>query len=222
MPPNEATTGSATETADTSLTALADVAHGAAREESARRSAEAKAEAERLAAEAARVTAEAEAQLKAEVARATEDAEAEAERIAATEGLKLVPSNTTGGYRGVKKDKNLSSRPYYAQVKQNGKCKSLGYFATAKEAALAYARAKGIKTIAEAGVPEEGTEESEVDRLASVEGLTLIPAPDIPSGYKGVKFHKDKRHKRRPYEARTTVGGRTQCANEPRLTRMTR
>ena len=50
-------------------------------------------------------------------------------------------------YKGVKFDKNCDRRPYYAQIKEKGKCRSLGYFATAKEAALAYARAKDIKEL---------------------------------------------------------------------------
>ena len=45
--------------------------------------------------------------------------------------------------------------------------------------------------------------------MASAEGLQLAHAPDTSSGYKGVKLHRDKRHRSRPYEARTTINGRT-------------
>ena len=142
-------------------------------------------------------------------------AEAEADRLAAEEGLCLLRAPTTGGYKGVKRDKNLSTRPFYAQLKQNGQCKSLGYFVTAKEAALAYARAKGQKAcVGSSDAPstsEEATEQTELtesDRCAAAEGLELVRAPGS-SGYKGVKHHKDHRHRLRPYEARTWVDGKT-------------
>jgi len=142
-------------------------------------------------------------------------AEAEAERLADEEGLWLVPADTTGGFRGVKLDKNCRERPYYAQVKVGGKCTSLGYYATAKEAALAYARAKGQKKPPESTLANTCTDlalvarETEIDRLVEAEGLRLIAAPELPSGYKGVKHHKDSRHRLRPYEARTWAHGRT-------------
>ena len=47
--------------------------------------------------------------------------------------------------------------------------------------------------------------ETEADRLAAAEGLELVGAPETSSGYKGVKHHKDHRHKARPYEARSWV-----------------
>ena len=60
--------------------------------------------------------------------------EAEVDAAAAAEGLKLARAETTGGYKGVKRDRHCASRPFNAQIKKNGHCKSLGYFATAKEA----------------------------------------------------------------------------------------
>ena len=90
-------------------------------------------------------------------------AEAEAERQAAAEGLVLEVANTTGGYRGVKKDMKHgrgSGKCFEATIGMQGEAKyvqkSLGYFATAKEAALAYARAKRIKEAAKTGGVKAG------------------------------------------------------------------
>jgi hypothetical protein len=229
--------GSELEAEEAEAAAQAETARLVSEAERARLAAEAAAEANRLATEASRVAAAAEARLAEEEEDARMAAEAQAEAAALAEGLMLVPSDTTGGFKGVKKDKNLSTRPYYAQIKENGHCKSLGYFATAKEAALAYARAKGLKASApalalpapsepgaagasssalvavgeggEVGEVGEGGEPSEADKLAAAEGLILVPAPGSASGYKGVKHHKDKRHRTRPYEARITVSDKT-------------
>ena len=69
--------------------------------------------------------------------------EAEAERLAAEEGLVMVFADTATGYKGVYSNNNSISRPFQAQIWQGGKMKSLGYFASAAEAALAYARQLG-------------------------------------------------------------------------------
>ena len=52
----------------------------------------------------------------------------------------------------MRKDKTQLSKPYEARIFKGGKPKSLGTFATAEEAALAYARADKGKKIA-AGKP---------------------------------------------------------------------
>ena len=63
--------------------------------------------------------------------------EAEARRLAAAEGLSLVPAATATGYRGVYKI-NSRSKPFSAKVSHDGKQHSLGYYTTAAEAALEF------------------------------------------------------------------------------------
>jgi len=69
----------------------------------------------------------------------------EALRQVGTEGLTLLRaensrySNSTG-YKGVSFTNSMKTRPYQAKVKRGGKQVALGYFATAEEAALVFAR----------------------------------------------------------------------------------
>ena len=69
-------------------------------------------------------------------------AAAAAVRQAEAEGLTLQPSDNTAGYRGVFQDKEShgGAKPFHAVVRRAGKQVKLGRFATAEEAALAYAR----------------------------------------------------------------------------------
>jgi hypothetical protein len=61
----------------------------------------------------------------------------EARAAAAAEGLELVPSaGCETGFKCVSKH----GGKYQAKVQENGKWRHLGYFATAEEAALCYAR----------------------------------------------------------------------------------
>ena len=71
------------------------------------------------------------------------DAAAAAVRQAKAEGLTMQRSDNATGYRGVRKDLRKKSKlnPFFATVWRNRKTNTLGYFATAEEAALAYARA---------------------------------------------------------------------------------
>ena len=62
-------------------------------------------------------------------------------RQAEAEGLTLQPSANAAGYRGVSKDSNgYRAKPFHAKVRRAGNQVFLGTFATAEEAALAYAR----------------------------------------------------------------------------------
>ena len=72
-----------------------------------------------------------------------EDAEAKALRLAAAEGLALVRSNNKTGFSNVHQYRG--SRNYHVEVtsKSSGARENLGTFATAAEAALAYARYLG-------------------------------------------------------------------------------
>ena len=65
---------------------------------------------------------------------------AEAHTAAATEGLALLRSaENAAGFLGVRRKNNSVIKPFTAKLKKQ----QLGSFATAEEAALAYARALG-------------------------------------------------------------------------------
>ena len=57
-------------------------------------------------------------------------------RQAEAEGLTLLKADNNTGYKGVYFNKNGKAKPYKAMVYHCGKTVSLGYFATAEEAAL--------------------------------------------------------------------------------------
>ena len=63
----------------------------------------------------------------------------EAVRQAEAEGLTLLKADNISGYTGVYVS-NGRAKPYHSQVWRGGKNVQLGSFATAKEAALCYAR----------------------------------------------------------------------------------
>ena len=64
----------------------------------------------------------------------------EARQQAQAERLTLVVADNKTGYFGVNLDKPGYPKPYKAEVRRGGKQVSLGYFATAEEAALCVAR----------------------------------------------------------------------------------
>ena len=69
----------------------------------------------------------------------------EALRLAETEGLTLLKANNVSGYKGVYFNSSVNrAKPYRVKVTRGGIKVQLGYFATAEEAALCYA-----KTVAE-------------------------------------------------------------------------
>ena len=70
-----------------------------------------------------------------------ESAEAKALRLAAAEGLELVRSNNKTGFSNVHQYRRSAS--YHVESSTDGKRETLGTFATAAEAALAYARYLG-------------------------------------------------------------------------------
>jgi len=69
------------------------------------------------------------------------EAIARAERLAEAEGLTLIPSTNTSGYKGVSKAHHV--RGYLTRVRENSADVHLGCFETAAEGALAYARYLG-------------------------------------------------------------------------------
>ena len=70
-------------------------------------------------------------------------------RQAEAEGLTLQKSNNTAGYRGVHKDGQNGRNPFVAKVRN----RYLGSFATAEEAALAYARTSEAQAQVTASYP---------------------------------------------------------------------
>ena len=65
---------------------------------------------------------------------------AEASWAAAAEGLRLVKSKSASGYKWVQHVGSVTARPYQLKVGSKSGFKHLGFFATAEEAALTYAR----------------------------------------------------------------------------------
>ena len=106
-------------------------------------------------------------------------------RQAEAEGLTLQPSNNNSGYRGVRKNSDgRKPKPFQAMVWRVGKQVYLGSFATAEEAALAYART--LEAQAQVANPKAAplTAEEAVAQAAA-EGLTLEPG-NSTAGYKRV------------------------------------
>ena len=111
----------------------------------------------------------------------------EAERLAAAEGLSLVPAATTTGFKGICKIAHTGggkTKPFQAKIQEGGKQRSLGTFASAAEAALAVARHLGPAGCATALAPPAAAEppmtEAEARRLAAEEGLQLVILDAVP------------------------------------------
>ena len=112
----------------------------------------------------------------------------EARAKAAAEGLELVPSlSNETGFKGV----SVQGGGYQTNLRENGKQRYLGSFASAEEAALCYARHVGAgRAAAEAAeargaVPQPLTAD-EARATAAAEGLELVPSASSESGFKGV------------------------------------
>ena len=118
------------------------------------------------------------------------------------EGLALQRSSNASGYRGVCKDSGCRTLRYKASLKRAGKDTHLGNFATAEEAALAYART--LEAQGElASKPSPLTAEEAVVQ-ATAEGLTLEPGNNT-TGYKGVTARGGCSR----YEAQVRLGGKS-------------
>ena len=95
-------------------------------------------------------------------------------------------SDNATGFRGVKHGERRS-KPFQALVWRNGKMQHLGRYATAEEAALAYARELGPEgSKAAAAVAEPAMTAEQAEAAAAEEGLTLLRA-DNATGFKGVR-----------------------------------
>jgi len=132
----------------------------------------------------------------------------EAMRQAEAEGLALLKSeSSSAGFKGVC-FKSGRPKPYYAQVCRDGTAVTLGKFATAEEAALAYARtpeAQASVAVAAAPPAPSPMTAEEALRQAEAEGVTLLKSESSNTGYKNVGFRSDRP---KPYKAQVRRGGK--------------
>jgi hypothetical protein len=107
----------------------------------------------------------------------------EARAAAAAEGLELMPSSRSEtGFKGVRKDNGK----FAAQIRENGKQRHLGLFATPEEAALCYARHVGAERAAAEARGDGPLTADEARAAAAAEGLELMPSSRSETGFKGV------------------------------------
>ncbi|EOD05493.1 hypothetical protein EMIHUDRAFT_97368 [Emiliania huxleyi CCMP1516] len=141
---------------------------------------------------------------------------AEAIRQAEREGLTLATSSSSNtGYKGVCYRKETGSKKYQLQVASGGKQVSLGWFATAEQAALFYARREAGRDTSDLTAPpppppppEPSTAAgAEAVRQAGREGLTLTTSSKSNSGYKGVTFYPKERGSKK-YKLHVWVGSK--------------
>ena len=126
--------------------------------------------------------------------------------MAEAEGLTLLPSASSNtGYKGVSFNRDRP-KPYKVQVTRGGKQATLGFFATAEEAALCYARSPEGQAAAAAPPEPRPTAAEQALRQAETEGLTLLRSESGSTGYRGVSF--DSRAKSKPYKAEVRRGGK--------------
>jgi hypothetical protein len=103
----------------------------------------------------------------------------EARQQARAEGLTLLKADNKAGYYGVNLHNPGQPKPYQARVRRGGKDVSLGYFATAEEAALCVARSPEGRAAAAAQAAAERAAPAP-QPLASEEGQGTAPA--MPPG----------------------------------------
>ena len=120
---------------------------------------------------------------------------AAAEQLAADEGLMLLKSEgSSTGYKGVTLAGSTST-PYMAQVKRSGKTVTLGFFATAEEAALEYARTpEGRAAVAAARAAAAALEIGNVEPANDDDQVGQADAPQRVSQREQKRTHgKDAR-----------------------------
>ena len=115
-----------------------------------------------------------------------------------SEGVVLIPAITK------------NSKNFVAEVKDGGKRVHLGYFNTAEEAAVAYARseygrADAAKLLQPRPAPTPAG--AEAIRQAEREGLTLTASSSSNTGYKGVCY-RPKQQGSQKYELKVRDGGK--------------
>ena len=124
---------------------------------------------------------------------------------AEAEGLTLLVADNKAGYYGVVLAQPGTPKPYQARVRRGGKDVSLGYFATAEEAALCIALSPEGRAAAKRPAAAPPLTSEEARQQAQAEGLTLLKA-DSKTGYLGVNLTYPSRPK--PYQAQVTRGGK--------------
>ena len=150
---------------------------------------------------------------------------AEAVQQAEAEGLTLLESDNSSGYKGVSfNGKRNVTKSYHAKLKRGGKSVSLGYFATAEEAALCYARSPEAQVAVAAAAaaaplaPPPMTAghldywrtrcSDQALAQAEAEGLTLLRSSDSCTGFRGVSVAgADSNNRNRPYQPHMWRGG---------------
>jgi len=126
----------------------------------------------------------------------------EALRQAEAEGLTLLKSDSSStGFKCVAVDSRNKINPYLARVTRGGKFVHLGYFATAEEAALCYARTPEAQAAAAALALSDMTAEEALAQ-AEAEGLTLLRSESNRTGYTGVSCDSRHKCKSKPYQAK--------------------
>eukprot|EP00964_Phaeocystis_antarctica_P103601 scaffold68862_cov65-Phaeocystis_antarctica.AAC.1 len=129
----------------------------------------------------------------------------EARQQAQAEKLTLLVAESKTGYFGVNRSKPGKPKPYQAQVRCGGKRVHLGYFATARKAAVGIARSpEGQAIAAERAAAAVQLTSEEARQQAEAEGLTLRVA-ESKTGYFGVAHRP---HNSKPYQARVNTGGK--------------
>jgi len=132
----------------------------------------------------------------------------EALRRAEAEELTLQRSDgNSTGYKGVAFNSSSKINPYKAEVRRGGKTVHLGYFTTAEEAALSYARTPEAQVAAAAPPEPPPMTAEEARKQAEAEGLTLLRSESDSTGYKAVSFNGSLKSK--PYQAEVRRGGKT-------------
>ena len=118
---------------------------------------------------------------------------AEVIRQAEREGLTLVTSGSSNtGYKNVTYcPKREGSKKYMLRVREGSKQATLGYFATAEQAALFYARREAGRDTSDLTAPlppppPTSAAGAEAIQQAEWEGHTLVTSSNSNSGYKGV------------------------------------
>ena len=124
---------------------------------------------------------------------------------AQAEGLTLLVADNKTGYFGVYHQPDRS-KPYKAEVRRGGKMVSLGYFATAEEAALCVARSPEGQAAAQRAAAPPPLTSGEVRWQAQAEGLMLRMANN-KAGYFGVYVANISGPK--PYQARVSRCNKT-------------
>ena len=116
----------------------------------------------------------------------------------------LLKNDNAAGYFGVSLTYPGMPKPYQARVRRDGKQVYLGRFATAKEAALCFARSpEGQAAVKQAAAAPQLTSD-EARQQAEAEGLTL-PVSENKASYFGVQHNKPGQPK--PYQAQLRRGG---------------